>query len=102
MTPRVGGQEGDCGNFNSDPSDDRTGLAVSGNECLFHHLTPVRPSPDHDIEECKTQDPTKYHLALKTCHATDEDVEHEGSAKYGCVFDVCFAGPQYAAQDAAM
>eukprot|EP00428_Durinskia_dybowskii_P064817 CAMPEP_0170378134 /NCGR_PEP_ID=MMETSP0117_2-20130122/12651_1 /TAXON_ID=400756 /ORGANISM="Durinskia baltica, Strain CSIRO CS-38" /LENGTH=45 /DNA_ID= /DNA_START= /DNA_END= /DNA_ORIENTATION= len=45
MTPRVGGQLGDCGDFDGNPDNDVTGLTVYGSECLFHHLTPVRPSP---------------------------------------------------------
>lgn len=98
MTPRVGGQKGDCGNFNSLAIDDVTGLAVSGAECLFHHMTPVRPGPHHTIEECIQKDPTKYHLALRTCQAEEPQMQND-DLKRGCVFDVCWAGPQYAAQD---
>jgi len=106
MAPRVGGQDGHCGNHNGDPADDsaeaieaRIGGPVPPDECLFHHTTPVRPSPRHSLDECRMQDPVKYQLALRTCQAQEESLGYNQVQK-DCVFDVCFAGEQYAGEDA--
>jgi len=108
MAPRVGGQDGHCGNFNGLAEDDtseqikaRIGMGIVDGECLFHHTSPVRPGPQHSLGECKREHPVKFALALRTCRASDALLDTD-RAKRGCVFDVCFAGLQYAAQDAAI
>ena len=44
------------------------------------------------------QDQKWYQDALKKCQAEEPSVTSNELVK-GCVYDVCFAGPQYAAQD---
>lgn len=104
MQPRVGGQDGMCGNFNSDPTDDTTWAilarvngAVPPSESLFHHMVPTRPAPRHSLEECK-QDKARYQAALNLCQVEEPSVTARELVR-GCVYDVCFAGQQYAAQD---
>jgi len=105
MPPHADGQDGHCGNNNGSPDDDtaeqitaRVGRAMAAAERLFDHATPVRPAPHKRLSECRHKTPAKYRTALKTCRAEEPDL-HNDDLLRGCVFDVCFGGIQYAAQD---
>jgi len=102
MPPAAGGQDGHCGNFNSIASDDsaaqiqaRVGQ-IPAAALLFRHATPSQAAPRHTLAECK-RDAHRYSRAIELCKASEAKLDD--AATGGCVFDVCFAGPQYAAQD---
>uniref|UniRef100_A0A7S2L3U6 VWFD domain-containing protein n=1 Tax=Zooxanthella nutricula TaxID=1333877 RepID=A0A7S2L3U6_9DINO len=97
MPPHVDGQNGACGNFNNDPTDDTNELIeatagrVSMDEMIFHHMTPPQavphvPCPEHKKaaarEICRREQPGAQEMLLA-----------------GCIQDVCVGGRRYAAQD---
>jgi len=97
-------QDGDCGNFNARPWDDttdliiaRVGVSVSRQYLMFKAW--VAPTHGHhpSLNECQGD---KHNRAIETCRSSRPGL-HDAELD-GCVFDVCFAGPQYARQDAAM
>jgi len=99
MPQQLGGQDGHCGNFNFDPNDDtkelileRTGGVVSAEESLFP--TPgamVRSFAEKKLEDCPPQVLLKAKGACKT---------RSGFRLSTCMFDYCFAGAEFAAEDA--
>jgi hypothetical protein len=103
MTPRAGGQDGSCGNFNGNADDDSTaaikarmaGQRVPLGELLFHSPAQVNPgAPHRTIADCAQQ---KRDEAAKICKASQPTVG--GQLLDSCIFDVCFGGDQYAAED---
>jgi len=92
MTPRQE-QDGYCGNFNGNPADDttdairtRVGMGVPEAESLFRVYQPALPGKKKTIADCE---PAKRAAAQQECRtAGRRDVN-------ACVFDACFAGPQY-------
>jgi len=92
MTPRPG-QDGHCGNFNQNPADDSTdgirariGMSVPQSESLFRVYMPAVPGKHKTIADCE---PTQKEMAQRACgKAGRTDME-------ACIFDACFAGPQY-------
>jgi len=97
MRPRVGGQDGACGNFNGNADDDTTDQInaragrVPPQDNIFHHTTPPKPAP---FTHC-SRDKTSQARAM----CIKERPEAKGPTLEACVFDVCVGGPRYAAQD---
>jgi len=91
------GQDGGCGNFNGRAIDDTTqaikariGARVPSEELLFHHRAQVTGGPVKTMADCAQ--PKREH-AMKACKPL------EGHVFEDCVFDTCFGGDQYAAED---
>jgi len=97
-----GGQDGSCGNFNGLAEDDSTaaikgriGQRVPACDLLFHAAAPVGPGGQHvTMADCEQQ---KREHAMKICK--EKQPEAGGKLLESCVFDVCFAGDQYAGED---
>jgi len=103
MSPRPDGQDGACGNNNNDPNDDaeavlkaRIGAIIPSGQLLFHHQAQVAPAaPIKTLADCAQQ---KREDAKNAC---TKRMPTAGTADLdSCIFDECFAGPQYAAEDA--
>jgi hypothetical protein len=92
MAPHAG-QDGHCGNFNGDSTDDttdtirtRVGLGVSEADSLFRHWQAAVPGKRVAITDC---DPAKAMAARAQCKkAGRTDIEQ-------CTLDGCYAGQQY-------
>jgi len=103
MAPRAGGQDGLCGNFNANAADDSTaaikariGQRVPANELLFNHPAQVGPGGQiRTIADCEQQ---KRDHAMEICKGDQPDVDKKQLVE-SCIFDVCFGGDQYAAED---
>merc|ERR1712146_603214 len=99
---RVRGQDGACGNFNGNAMDDTTqaikariGARVTGSELLFHHPTAAGPAgPVKTIADCEQ---SKRTAAMKACAESNKGMT--GHLLDDCIFDTCFGGDQYAAED---
>eukprot|EP00930_Biecheleria_cincta_P032893 TRINITY_DN2278_c0_g1_i2.p1 TRINITY_DN2278_c0_g1~~TRINITY_DN2278_c0_g1_i2.p1 ORF type:complete len:780 (-),score=102.97 TRINITY_DN2278_c0_g1_i2:98-2437(-) len=90
-----GGMLGGCGNCNGNAADDSaTPLAVAPSEMLFHTQTPVKPNPGKSINDCE---PSRKTQAEDLCKKQQPSAT--GPVLEACVFDVCFAGDDYALQD---
>merc|ERR1719275_31647 len=99
--PAQPGQDGHCGNFNGNPSDDvrtlvrqRVGTTgVDPAELLFNTKHPVVSAPNRpDINNCpedKTEQAHDLCAQKSPNHIPTKD----------CMIDVCFGGPQFATQD---
>lgn len=102
MMSQWNGQQGLCGNMNGNAQDDKdanSGSAahlVPQSASLFRHNAPPMPAPQHTLADCK-KDPEKYDKASTLCSGPPYSTRHD--LKLACLFDVCFAGPQYAMQD---
>merc|ERR1719323_1041666 len=91
------GQDGHCGNFNGNPSDDarpmvRQRLGTTGvqpGELLFGTKTPVVQANRPDINNCE---PSTLSSAKTTCKAK----EHKFIPSMSCLVDVCFGGNGFA------
>merc|ERR1712190_86483 len=102
MTPREGGQDGSCGNFNGNAVDDATaaiksriGQRVPVTDLLFHAAAQVGPGGKTvTITDCQQQ---KREHAMKICKSKQPGAD--GKLLESCIFDVCFAGDQYAGED---
>eukprot|EP00443_Scrippsiella_acuminata_P071366 CAMPEP_0115504922 /NCGR_PEP_ID=MMETSP0271-20121206/70281_1 /TAXON_ID=71861 /ORGANISM="Scrippsiella trochoidea, Strain CCMP3099" /LENGTH=406 /DNA_ID=CAMNT_0002934139 /DNA_START=1 /DNA_END=1221 /DNA_ORIENTATION=- len=103
MTPREGGQDGSCGNFNGNVADDSTaaiksriaGQRVAPSDLLFNVPAQVGPGGQHvTIADCAQ---AKRDHAMEVCKA--QQPAAEGKLLESCIFDVCFAGEQYAGED---
>mmetsp|Transcript_65864 Transcript_65864/g.190840 ORF Transcript_65864/g.190840 Transcript_65864/m.190840 type:complete len:467 (+) Transcript_65864:119-1519(+) len=100
--PRQPGQDGCCGNFDGDISNDsadsiqaRVGLMVPEDQLLFNTRIDYRPAPPP--APCTG---AKRSNARARCQAERPGIS--GAELDACIFDVCVAGDRYAAQDAAM
>jgi hypothetical protein len=104
MSPQRG-QDGHCGNFNGDASDDTTegiraragtaSFSAEEAESLFATYEPAAPGPAVTVDNCPED---KHSHALDLCR-------QRGLQSLGldaCVFDVCFGGDRYAGQDSAL
>eukprot|EP00444_Apocalathium_aciculiferum_P062503 CAMPEP_0183608334 /NCGR_PEP_ID=MMETSP0371-20130417/183910_1 /TAXON_ID=268820 /ORGANISM="Peridinium aciculiferum, Strain PAER-2" /LENGTH=325 /DNA_ID=CAMNT_0025820461 /DNA_START=18 /DNA_END=995 /DNA_ORIENTATION=- len=96
--------DGSCGNANNDQADDtkeaivaRIGARIPADELLFRHPSEVAGTPPQQktIADCELH--MREH-AMSLCRAKEPNAA--GVLLDACVFDVCFAGEQYAAQDA--
>jgi hypothetical protein len=101
MPPQGNGQDGTCGNFNHDPSDDSTSAItarlngrVPMSELLFHRKIEATGQVTKTIADCEM---SKRDHAVKLCKEAQPSAG--GVLLDSCVFDVCFGGDQYAAQD---
>jgi len=103
MPPQRGGQEGSCGNFNSNPADDTTdaimermGGRVMAEQLLFRTQMEARIERQKlTVEDCG---PEQRRQAEDLCRKVRPDAV--GVLLQSCVFDVCFGGRQYAGEDA--
>jgi len=96
--------DGSCGNANNDQADDtkeaivaRIGARIPVDELLFRQPAEVSGTPPQQktIADCELHE--REH-AMSLCRAKEPNAA--GVLLDACVFDVCFAGDQYAAQDA--
>jgi len=94
MPQQFGGQDGHCGNFNFNVSDDssdqiakRVGQTVPQGESLFprDHFSPAAPEQNRSLEDC---DPEVQKDAQESCQALN------GTRSFmtvqTCIFDYCF------------
>jgi len=111
------GQDGHCGNFNLDPSDDtkalileRMGAEVPAVESLLGpwpanlgaHGGSVQVQQELSLENCQ---PKLRKEAERLCKAAQVGRSAGAAAQAvleACVFDVCFGGKEFAAEDAAL
>jgi len=106
-------QDGHCGNFNGDASDDarssvveRIGSEVGERALLFNTYTPSTPGKKLTLDDCSA---AKLLAAKQECQSIQDglavDISNKGNSQVtqaiikGCVHDVCFAGKQYAEED---
>lgn len=102
MTKKPEGQDGICGNFNSNPLDDTTSAILSRiggriplSELLFHQQAQTSGvAVLKTIADCPR---ATRESAMRVCQASQPAAG--GILLDSCVFDVCFGGPQYAAED---
>jgi len=102
MQPREGGQDGSCGNFNGNAADDSTaaikgriGQRVAASDLIFNVPAQVGPGGKHvTVADCVQQ---KREHATQVCKA--KQPQAAGELLESCIFDVCFAGDQYAGED---
>jgi hypothetical protein len=94
-------QDGVCGNFNGDASDDtegailaRLGGRVPQADLMFHHRIEAGNAVQKTIADCPLE---KREHATKICK--DSQPSTGGALLDSCIFDVCFGGDQYASQD---
>jgi len=91
------GQDGHCGNFNGDPSDDtRTAIrerigktGVPKEELLFKTKTPVVPVDRPDLNNCPDE---RSKEAREVC----VEQANGGLPTQECMLDVCFGGKEFA------
>jgi len=110
MPQQLGGQDGHCGNFNFDISDDTAEKVLSRapllpGESLFEEWVAapnsVSMSKEVTIEDCEA---TVRQRAEAVCSETmaeesvDEDGVDEEMVRHACVFDYCFGGKEFAAE----
>eukprot|EP00428_Durinskia_dybowskii_P001338 CAMPEP_0170289586 /NCGR_PEP_ID=MMETSP0116_2-20130129/44861_1 /TAXON_ID=400756 /ORGANISM="Durinskia baltica, Strain CSIRO CS-38" /LENGTH=514 /DNA_ID=CAMNT_0010541025 /DNA_START=1 /DNA_END=1545 /DNA_ORIENTATION=- len=102
MTPAEGGQDGHCGDFDGDASDDTTeqiveriGHSVMREELLFHEYLALSKVKRLTLADCPA---ARRESARSACVAARADMH--GPELASCVFDACFAGMRYARQDA--
>mmetsp|Transcript_107527 Transcript_107527/g.269741 ORF Transcript_107527/g.269741 Transcript_107527/m.269741 type:complete len:110 (-) Transcript_107527:360-689(-) len=92
MSPRPG-QDGHCGNFDTNPVDDTTdqirariGMGVPQHMSLFRAYQPSVPGKRETLNDCPPPKRAKAEQACRAAGRTDMDA---------CTFDACFAGTQY-------
>jgi hypothetical protein len=92
MSPAPGGQDGHCGNFNGDGSDDSTaeikarlGNGVAYGEQIFRTYLPFSPARPVTLNDCPADKKT-------TCTQQLNEVNKFSRAN---LFDCCFAGMKY-------
>merc|ERR1712032_900445 len=93
------GQDGHCGNFNSNQADDdrlqiraRVGTTgVAPGDLLFHTKTPVLQANRPDINDCPT-------LKLNGAKGLCKKKEHKFIPSMSCLVDVCFGGAAFASE----
>jgi len=110
MPQQVDGQDGHCGNFNLDVSDDskelileRIGLPVTASESFFTALPHVRntkaTAKELSLADChpfwqqEGRNACKVNFAAAKLEATEQLLQP-------CIFDFCFAGADFVATDA--
>merc|ERR1740123_1266245 len=115
MHPLAGGQDGHCGNFNGDASDDSTeqimsrmGAQVLDEQSLLPPASgepksvPRQPQLVPTLEDCRE---VTLHRAQEQCE-DDAPVDLFGDAAaewlQACMLDVCFGGERFAREDAVI
>jgi len=101
--PSTGEQDGHCGNFNGDASDDSTdqiktrmAAGIPEADRLFRTVTPNKSQGQRPpLASCGA---SKLAEAQEACDKANPDMSDEDM--HTCLFDYCFAGKQYVAQDA--
>jgi len=116
MKPLLGGQDGHCGNFNIDPRDDteelilqRMGAEIPAEESLFGPWPKAPASPGPGLEslgevslaDCEPRLRAEAERLCRSARAGDSKLGSKEVLE-ACIFDVCFGGKQYAAEDAAL
>jgi len=108
-SPQPGGQDGHCGNFNGDGGDDtvqaiqqRDSHQVRADQGLFGE-SPA-PSSDHhqrSLSDCADE---VRRRAEERCSIAVSQAGGKATEDFmkSCVFDVCFAGEEFAEQAASM
>jgi len=97
---QISGQDGHCGNFNMIADDDTTEQItlrmgpMPQSESLFRNYVAPSPGKLLTVDDCP---PHKQADAGQTCKTTQPNMRPE--ILHACIFDVCFAGKQYAEQD---
>jgi len=101
MQPLPGGQDGSCGNFNGDPSDDttplifeRVGVRVADGELLFPSRSPDSWSFE-EAEMLKTCDSFTFANAKAKCNSEMKGLGTAIQIK-DCTFDQCFGMNEHA------
>jgi len=97
------GQDGHCGNFNGDASDDSTdqikarmAAGIPQGQLLFRTMTPNNPSGNPpNLEDCPAP---KLATGEAECKKSNPNMNED--ELFACKFDYCFGGEQYVAQDA--
>jgi len=103
MHPEPEGQNGHCGNFDGNPRDDRAIIINTRREGRLLSLADVAAAPNEpaaaEDTSCTADD---LENATAVCTALC-DGEHGGELAqlfvYGCIYDVCRAGPEIALSD---
>jgi len=101
MAQLPNGQDGVCGNFNMDPTDDTTakilariGGRVPADQLLFPDGPIVGGTVSTpDMSQC---DPAKMKKAQEACGGVPGESKAPQEVMDACIFDVCFGGDQYA------
>eukprot|EP00439_Symbiodinium_sp_Y106_P072551 s243_g13.t1 len=101
MPQQLYGQDGHCGNFNFDPSDDtkelileRSGGPVSTDESLFPESGPViQAFVERSLDECDAE------VRLQAEDVCGSHGHKPRAVLDACVFDFCFAGKDFAEED---
>jgi len=116
MRPLDEGQDGHCGNFNMDPLDDtkelileRAGAEVPAEESLFGpwpeslgaHGAEAQALGERRLEDCAPKLRAEAERLCKSSMAGVSVARGSNSVMEACVFDVCFGGKEFAAEDAA-
>lgn len=102
MRQQLSGQDGHCGNFNLNATDDtldlisaRTDLRVSAQESLFPGASPdASEVVEKSITDCapEVREPAQVECEAKQANASASFVE-------ACVYDVCFGGEDFDVQE---
>mmetsp|Transcript_99150 Transcript_99150/g.318138 ORF Transcript_99150/g.318138 Transcript_99150/m.318138 type:complete len:108 (+) Transcript_99150:1200-1523(+) len=98
-------QDGHCGNFNGDGSDDthdlivgRIGDSVEKPDLIFSSFTPRLPGQKLTLADCPADALAQARADCQTILDRDGASDENGLYK-ACVFDVCFAGERYSTED---
>lgn len=117
MRPLAEGQDGHCGNFNMDPSDDtrelilqRAGAEVPAAESLFGpwpealgaHGPGAQSTEEVSLADCQPKLRKEAERLCKRAGAGMSGVVSSKEVFEACVFDVCFGGKEFAAGDAVV
>jgi len=102
--PPTPNQDGHCGNFNGDKDDDardmiegRIGDFVAKADLMFDTYTPRTHGKAVSLDDCPED---QRQQAEQTCRAALDSGDGSDDERFrGCVFDVCFVGERYAAQE---
>lgn len=102
--PPTPNQDGHCGNFNGDKDDDardmivgRIGDFVAKADLMFDTDTPRTHGKAVSLDDCPED---KRQQAEQNCRAALDAGDGSDDERFrGCVFDVCFVGERYAAQE---
>eukprot|EP00445_Apocalathium_hangoei_P081236 CAMPEP_0204184954 /NCGR_PEP_ID=MMETSP0361-20130328/54873_1 /ASSEMBLY_ACC=CAM_ASM_000343 /TAXON_ID=268821 /ORGANISM="Scrippsiella Hangoei, Strain SHTV-5" /LENGTH=660 /DNA_ID=CAMNT_0051145073 /DNA_START=14 /DNA_END=1996 /DNA_ORIENTATION=+ len=107
IAPLAGGQDGICGNYNGNHEDDtsdlitrRIGQRVAASDLLFS--TQVRGASMSSASKQLTKECPEQRRAMAEdlCKQSNQQAAPGGAILQACIFDVCFGGKQYAAQNA--
>ncbi|CAE7504877.1 psiQ, partial [Symbiodinium pilosum] len=109
MPQQLGGQDGHCGNFNFDVSDDtkdqieqRIGPVAPGASLFAQEVEMVVQQEAKKIEDCDQQTRKAATKACKEARAAegDDKPQDEKMRMKACVYDYCFGSKEFVAEDA--